>query len=106
MYKEEYIEKANIPKNFKIYESRDGMFTDRIGPYFIKGRYPEVILGMRIFEHHSNLNGVAHVVQLCVTPTRKYVNPHEIMQRCASLCMCFVRYVLFEFEHMFVHMFM
>ena len=60
MYKEEYISKANIPKDFKLYESRDGMFTDRIGPYFIKGRFPKAILGIRIFEHHSNLNGVAH----------------------------------------------
>ena len=53
-----------------------------------------------------NLNGFAHVAQLCVNVTRKYVNMHEFMQHCASLCMCFVRYVLFEFEHMFVHMFM
>ena len=60
MYKEEYISKANAPKDFKLYESRDGMFTDRIGPYFIKGRFPEAVLGLRIFDHHSNLNGVAH----------------------------------------------
>jgi len=60
MYKEEFIDKANVPEGFKMYESRDGMFTDRIGPYFIKCRYPEVTLGMRIFQHHSNLNGVAH----------------------------------------------
>ena len=60
MYKEEYISKANAPKGFKLYESRDGMFTDRIGPYFIKGRFPEAVLGIRIFEHHSNLNAVAH----------------------------------------------
>ena len=59
-----------------------------------------------IVQLRINLNGFAHVVQLCVNPKRKYVNLHEIMQRCASLCMCFVRYVLFEFEHMFVHMFM
>ena len=60
MYKEEYIKKANTPSDFKLYESRDGMFTDRIGPYFIRGRYPDITLGIRIFEHHSNLNGVAH----------------------------------------------
>ena len=60
MYKEKYIDKANAPQNFKLYESRDGMFSDRIGPYFIKGRYPDIILGIRIFEHHSNVNGVAH----------------------------------------------
>ena len=60
MYKEEFIKKANAPEGFKLYESRDGMFTDRIGPYFIKGRFPDAIIGVRIFEHHSNLNGVAH----------------------------------------------
>ena len=60
MYKEEFIKKANAPEGFKLYESRDGMFTDRIGPYFIKGRFPDAIIGIRIFEHHSNLNGVAH----------------------------------------------
>ena len=59
-----------------------------------------------IVQLRINLNGFAHVVQLCVNATRKYVNLHEFMQRCASLCMCFVRYVLFELEHMFVHMFM
>ena len=37
MYKEEYIKVADAPEGFKVYESRDGMFSDRIGPYFIKG---------------------------------------------------------------------
>ena len=60
MYTEEYIDHANAPKNFKLYESRDGMFTDRIGPYFIKGRYPDVTMGIRILDHHSNMNGVSH----------------------------------------------
>ena len=60
MYTEEYIDQANAPKKFKLYESRDGMFTDRIGPYFIKGRYPDVTMGIRILEHHSNMNGVSH----------------------------------------------
>ena len=54
MYKEEYIDTANAPKDFKLYESRDGMFTDRIGPYFIKGSYPDVTMGIRILDHHSN----------------------------------------------------
>ncbi len=60
MFKEEFIQKANAPDGFKVYESRDGMFSDRIGPYFIKGRYPDLIMGVRILEHHSNLNGVSH----------------------------------------------
>ena len=60
MYKEEYIKVADAPEDFKVYESRDGMFSDRIGPYFIKGRYPDVIMGIRILDHHSNLNGVSH----------------------------------------------
>ena len=49
-----------LQKILKVYESRDGMFSDRIGPYFIKGRYPDVIMGIRILDHHSNLNGVSH----------------------------------------------
>ena len=60
MYKEKYIEQANAPDDFKLYESRDGMFSDIIGPYFIKGRYPNVTMGIRILEHHSNYNGVSH----------------------------------------------
>ena len=60
MYKEKYIEQANAPDDFKLYESRDGMFSDRIGPYFIKGKYPNVTMGIRILEHHSNYNGVSH----------------------------------------------
>ena len=60
MYKEEHIEAANAPEGFKLYDSRDGMFTDRIGPYFIKGSYPDVTMGIRILDHHSNYNGVSH----------------------------------------------
>ena len=34
MFKEEFIQKANAPDGFKVYESRDGMFSDRIGPNY------------------------------------------------------------------------
>ena len=39
-----------------------------------------------IVQFHIHLNCFAHVVQLCVDVTRKYVNLLEFMQRCASLC--------------------
>jgi acyl-coenzyme A thioesterase PaaI-like protein len=48
------------PPGFKVYETRDGMFSSRIGPYFIKGRYPDSVLGVRIMAHHCNLYGIAH----------------------------------------------
>jgi len=48
------------PPGFKDYETRDGMYSSRIGPYFIKGRYPDAVLGVRIGEQHCNLNRVAH----------------------------------------------
>ena len=51
---------ANAPNDFKVYETRDGKFSSRIGPYFLKGKKPNVTFGIRIMQHHTNLNGVAH----------------------------------------------
>ncbi len=56
----ELIARADAPEDFKIYETRDGLFSNRTGPYFIKGRFPDAVMGVRILEHHCNLNKVAH----------------------------------------------
>ena len=45
-----------------------------------------------IVQFRINLNDFAHVAQLCVNATRKYVNLRELMQHGASLCICFVIY--------------
>lgn len=54
------IAHADAPEGFKLYETRDGLFSNRTGPYFIKGRFPDAVMGVRILEHHCNLNRVAH----------------------------------------------
>ncbi len=51
-----------------------------------------------IVQFRINLNDFAHVAQLCVNATRKYVNLRELMQHGASLCICFVIYFLCKFE--------
>lgn len=54
------ISMGRPPAGFKLYETRDGLFSAGIGPYFITGRYPDAVLGVRILDHHCNLNRVAH----------------------------------------------
>ena len=51
---------ARPPEGFKLYETRDGRFSERVGPYFLKGRGTDLVMGFRVLEHHANRNGVAH----------------------------------------------
>ncbi len=51
---------ARPPHGFKLYEARDGRFSERIGPYFVTGRQLDLIMGFRVLERHANRNGVAH----------------------------------------------
>lgn len=50
----------NIPNDFKLYNPLDGKFSFTIGPYYIKGTYPNIEFGVRILEKHTNVNNVAH----------------------------------------------
>lgn len=51
---------ARPPGGFKLYQARDGRFSERLGPYFVKGRGTELTMGLRILDRHANRNGVAH----------------------------------------------
>ncbi len=51
---------ARPPDGFKLYEARDGRFSERLGPYFVKGRGTGLAMGFRVLDHHTNRNGVAH----------------------------------------------
>ena len=51
---------ARPPGGFRLYEARDGRFSARLGPYFIKGRGSELAMGFRVLDRHTNRNGVAH----------------------------------------------
>lgn len=60
MFDEDLLAHARAPDGFKLYETRDGLFSNRTGPYFIKGRFPDAVMGVRILDRHCNLNMVAH----------------------------------------------
>ena len=54
------LARAQAPEGFKIYETRDGLYSAHNGPFFIKGRFPDAVMGVRILDRHCNLNRAAH----------------------------------------------
>lgn len=51
---------ARPPDGFKLYQTRDGRFSERLGPYFVRGRGLGLVMGFRVLDRHANSNGVAH----------------------------------------------
>ncbi len=54
------LKTLSIPQGFKEYKTFDGKFSDIIGPYFVKGKYPNTVFITKISEKQTNLNSVAH----------------------------------------------
>ena len=83
------------PAGFKVYETRDGLFSSRTGPYFIKGRHPDTVLGVRILDHHCNVFGIAHgglLMSFCDTVLgRAAAAATREMHATASLTTHFIR---------------
>ena len=51
---------ARPPDDFKLYETRDGRFSERLAPCFVKGRGRDPATGFRVLDRHTDRNGVAH----------------------------------------------
>ena len=49
-----------VPIGFKKYIPVDGKYSDTIGPYYLKGSFPNIEFGVKILEKHTNINNVAH----------------------------------------------
>jgi len=60
VFDDDVLARAQAPEGFKVYETRDGLYSAHNGPFFIKGRFPDAVMGVRILDRHSNLNKVAH----------------------------------------------
>ena len=88
------------PTGFKVYETRDGLFSSRTGPYFIKGRHPDTVLGVRILDHHCNVFGIAHgglLMSFCDTVLwRAAAAATREMHATASLTTHFIRPVALD----------